>query len=155
MIYANNGGVIPINESTYNFVIGKNNDVEKILLTIAGIEKKYSIVFPDVLKEYYSNFDGCKIKICRFSVNGYPCEISKIIPLISTGLSFDKIADNDRSDGFINTDFYPLASNRGGDYYYWNAKTGEVFLVLSDDIENPIKICDSVSHLFKILNSSK
>lgn len=118
---------------------------------IKRIEEKYFIEFPSILKEFYLNYDGNKINLCIFKVDGYECEVAKIIPLNTSGLTFEKIVDNDRADGFISEDLYPIASNRGGDFYYWNAKNGKVYLVFNDDIDNPFFVTEDIEAFFNIL----
>lgn len=122
---------------------------------IQRITAKYGVTFPQDFYNYASAYDGTKINLCIFKVNGYICEVSKIVPICGDGLTFEKIVNNDRADGFICEHFYPLAANRGGDIYYWDAETGAIYLVLTDDIENPFKVCNSVREFFELLTHSK
>lgn len=138
----------------FNFLKDNQKQSHTTIGDIARIEGKYSITVPTVLKTFYLDYDGNKINLCKFDIDGYTCEVAKIIPLNASGLTFEKIVDNDRIDGFISKDFYPIASNRGGDFYYWSAKTEKVYLVLADDIENPFLIASSVTAFFDILNEA-
>lgn len=126
-------------------------DTEKIEKTVQGLERKYGISFPSAVKDYALEADGASIKLCCFEIDGYVCEVSKIIPVCNGNLTFEKIADNDRVDGFISPSLYPLASNRGGDFYYWDANSDAVYLIFADDIENPFKICSSTEEFFNLL----
>lgn len=135
----------------YKFVKGTEGEHLKSLDKISELEKKYSIKFPKSLKEYYFKYDGEKINVCIITINGYDCEIAKIVPIIAEKMNFEAITDNDKADGFIPMNYYPLARDRGGNYYYWDSKTGEVFLLLVDDFENPFKVADSVDDFLIML----
>ena len=138
----------------FNFLKDTQKHNHTTLSDITRIEKKYSIVFPLMLKNFYLGYDGNKINLCKLNIDGYPCEVAKIIPINASGLTFEKIVDNDRADGFIDKDFYPIASNRGGDFYYWSTKTGKVYLVLADDIENPFVVSSSIEAFWGLLDSN-
>lgn len=118
---------------------------------IQRVEHKYHIVFPEALREYYSKYDGMQIDLCMIHKGERKYEVSRIIPLSGEGLTFEKIVDNDREDGLVDADFYPLASNRGGDLYYWCIEDQNVYLLYGDDIEHPIPICQGVSTFFESL----
>ena len=137
----------------FNFLKDNTKHKHTTISDIARIEEKYSINFPSILRTFYLDYDGNKINLCKFNVDGYPCEVAKIIPLNANGLTFEKIVDNDRADGFIDKDFYPIASNRGGDFYYWSSKTGKVYLVLADDIDNPFVVSSNVETFFSLLDA--
>ena len=128
-----------------------NRDCTQCLEKIRNLEKKYNIVFPPILKKYYEKHDGQKIRLCMLNVRGYECEISKMVPIISDKLSFEELTDGDRSDGILPTSFFPLARDRGGNYYYWDAVSGKVFYVPIDDYGHPFKVADSVQELFEIM----
>lgn len=125
---------------------------ETVDTEIRKLENKYKIKFPEVLRKYYLGFDGARIKLQRLEIRGYSCEVSGIVPICGDGLSFEKIVENDRTDGFISEDFYPLATDRGGDIYYWDAKSEHVYLMLADDIENPFLASNSVADFFELLH---
>ena len=135
----------------YDFVNGKEGQHLESLKEIEKLEKKYGIEFPQVLKEYYSKYDGEKIHLRTLMVDGYEWEVAKFVPIVSEKMNFESIADGDREDGFISADYYPIARDRGGNYYYWDAKTGNVYLVLVDDYEEPIKVADSVGQFLQDL----
>lgn len=136
----------------FKFINGNEGNHVDSIEKISKLEEKYSIVFPECLKDFYQKFDGEKIKLTTFAVEGYECEVSKIIPIVADKMDFEYIKDNDISDGFVSDDFYPLARDRGGNYYYWEAKTGRVLLVFSDDFDNPFVISSSVKNFFELLD---
>ncbi len=135
----------------FKFVNGQEKEHLDSINKVEQLEKKYNIIFPDVLKEYYKKYDGEKIILSTFEKNGYECEVAKIVPIIAEKMDFEKITDNDRIDGFISEDLYPLARDRGGNYYYWSSKNEKVFLILVDDFENPFEVANSVKEFFDLL----
>lgn len=121
---------------------------------LVHLEKKYQMKFPQPLKDYYLNYDGQKIKLCIIQRGTLECEVAYMVPLSGDGLTFEKIVDNDRQDGFLNTNLYPLASDRGGNLYYWDAVSKAVFLLYGDDIEHPIFISKDIPSFFQLLDES-
>lgn len=130
------------------------NNEEVVCATMERLEAKYSIAFPLVLREFYRRHDGQKIAICKFRVNGYGCEVSDLVSLCVGRMTFERIVDNDREDGFISSELFPLAMDRGGNLYYWQMGTEKVFLLLSDDIENPFLVTDSIQAFFDLLEQA-
>lgn len=109
------------------------------------LEKKYNFKFPPELRQFYLEHDSATFHSFSFFVDNYECGIAKIIPVSADGLSFEKIVDGDRADGFIPKSYYPLARDHGGNLYYWDNSTGNVYFLLNDDIENPFLVFHSVS----------
>lgn len=138
----------------YKFINGVESNHEDSLQMITKLEEKYSITFPAVLKEYYQKFDAEKIKLVSFKVDGFECEVAKIVPIIAETMNFEQITDDDKADGFIPVTCYPLARDRGGNYFYWDSTTGKVLLIFDDDFENPFEICESVDKFFDILENT-
>ena len=138
----------------YSF-IKKMKDDEKITIEdIAEIEKTFSFQMPEILKEYYLANNGASIHRCIFSVDGYEVEVAKLVELKYGYLPLEKIIEMDRKDGFISPNMIPIARNSGGDYYYWDSKSGKVYLFLCDSIENPIWICQNVEEFFSLLQKN-
>ena len=138
----------------YSF-IKKMKDDEKITIEdIAEIEKTFSFQMPEILKEYYLANNGASIHRCIFSVDGYEVEVAKLVELKYGYLPLEKIIEMDRKDGFISPNMIPIARNTGGDYYYWDSKSGKVYLFLCDSIENPIWICQNVEEFFSLLQKN-
>ena len=40
-----------------------------------------------------------------------------------------------REDGIIDEHLYPLARNEGGDYFYWDIRDENVYMIYCDDVE--------------------
>ena len=139
----------------YNFVKGQEGKHDDSLKMISILEEKYHIKFPAELKDYYYKYDGEKINLVITESNGYECEIAKIVPIIADKMTFETIVENDRMDGFVPNNFYPIARDRGGNYYYWENETEKVYLLIVDDIEHPFMVADSINNFFVKLNNGK
>ena len=138
----------------YQFLAEQPSTQDENMLnrSIKYLEEKYRIIFPPVLQDYYTHYNGVRIKLCKLTVNDYSCEVSRIVPVIAEHMSFEYIADRNREDGYISDRLFPLAMDRGGNLYYWNVDGGGVVLVLTDDIENPFSVADSVQDFFTLLD---
>ena len=121
---------------------------------IKEFEKCWNVKIPEILRKFYINYNGGKINLCKFSVDDFVYEISEIIPLKYGECCLEEVIRNDRQDEIIPKDKVPIANDRGGNYYYWDSLTGEIFLYYCDDIENPIYICKSIEDLFEVMNQS-
>ena len=130
------------------------SDEETVCATMERIETKYGIVFPSALRDFYRRHDGQKIALCKFQVNGYRCEVSDFVSLCTGRMTFEQIVDNDREDGYVSPTLFPLAMDRGGNLYYWQKDTENIFLLLSDDIENPFPVTHSIPAFFDLLDKA-
>ena len=126
---------------------------------IDEIEKKYNINFPNILREYYLNYNCSKLKECTFKIEDIDGEGSEfildtIIPLKYGTVCLEKEYEWVLKDEYIPNDFIPLAYDMNSDRYYWNSKTGKVYYISDENVENPILLCNSVDEFFDILNRS-
>lgn len=121
---------------------------------IKNIEERWGIKIPLILKKFYYNYNGVEINLCKFYVDNYEYEISEILPLKYGKVCFEQVLENDRLDDIIPSNRLPIANNRGGDYYYWDLFSENVYLYYCDDIEHPICICKSIEEMFEIMNKS-
>lgn len=135
----------------YNFIKKINNEFHVTEEEIAIVEKEYGIKFPQVLREYYAKYNGDYIKLCTFFVEGYEYGVAKVVQLKYGTATFEKIVKNDREDGFIDSNMFPLARNEGGDYFYWDIVSEAVFMCYCDDIENPIYISNNIEDFFAMM----
>ena len=62
---------------------------------------------------------------------------------------------NDREDGIIDEHLYPLARNEGGDYFYWDVRDENVYMIYCDDVENPVWVCDSIKAFFDLMENNQ
>lgn len=130
-------------------------DDEKISIDdVLEIEQRFGFKMPEILRDYYLMYNGASIYNCVFSIDGYEVEVAKLVELKYGVLPLEKIIEMDREDGFIPSNMIPVARNSGGDYYYWNDKSGQVYLYLSDCIEDPILICENLEEFFALLEKN-
>ncbi len=120
---------------------------------INEIEEKYDIHLPLVLRDYYLNYNGAKVKKSVFYVDGFEHSVWQMVQIKYGEIPLEEVIENDRMDGFIPKTMIPLAYNEGGDYFYCNLTDGKVY-VMYDIIENHIYICDSVSEFFRIMEEN-
>lgn len=121
---------------------------------ISEIEKKYGVSFPAILREYYLRHNGDKIRLCIFTVDYEEFGVAELVELKYGSCSFEKLVENDREDEIIDEHLYPLANNEGGDYFYWDARDGNVYMIYCDDIENPVPVCASVEEFLELMEKS-
>lgn len=130
-------------------------DDEKISIDdVLEIEQRFGFKMPEILRDYYLMYNGASIYNCVFSIDGYEVEVAKLVELKYGVLPLEKIIEMDREDGFIPSNMIPVARNSGGDYYYWNDQSGQVYLYLSDCIEDPILICENLEKFFALLEKN-
>ena len=130
-------------------------DDEKISIDdVLEIEQRFGFKMPEILRDYYLIYNGASIYNCVFSIDGYEVEVAKLVELKYGVLPLEKIIEMDREDGFIPSNMIPVARNSGGDYYYWNDQSGQVYLYLSDCIEDPILICENLEEFFALLEKN-
>lgn len=130
-------------------------DDEKISIDdVLEIEQRFGFKMPEILRDYYLMYNGASIYNCVFSIDGYEVEVAKLVELKYGVLPLEKIIEMDREDGFIPSNMIPVARDSGGDYYYWNDQSGQVYLYLSDCIEDPILICENLEEFFALLEKN-
>ena len=81
-------------------------------------------------------------------------EVAKLVELKYGFLPLEKIIEMDREDGFIPSEMIPVARNSGGDFYYWNGQSGQVYLYLCDSIDEPVLICENLDEFFSLLEKN-
>lgn len=136
----------------FNFVIKKNKEAYISLNYIESLENEFSINFPDILKEYYLEYNGAEIKECRFSKYGLEFCVMLIVAINYGTMPFEKIVKFNRNNDSEYKNFFPLAVDEDEDEYYWDADTGAVYYLSFSNAEHPILICSSVEEFFFMLN---
>lgn len=139
----------------YGFVKEKSENTHISSCEVLEIENKYNINFPTMLKEYYLQHNGDKIRLCIFTVDEEEFGVAKIVELKYGNCSFEKIVKNDREDGIIDKHLYLLARNEGGDYFYWDVRDENVYMIYCDDVENPVWVCDSIKAFFDLMENNQ
>lgn len=120
---------------------------------IKKIEEFFNIKLPFILKEFYCKYNGAKINLCIFYIDDYKYEISEISPLKYGKCCVEKLI-NARKDHNIPFNMIPFGNTRGGDYYYWDILTKNVYLFYHEDIENPVYICENIEEMFNIMSKN-
>ena len=132
----------------YPFIVSKNINYSISEKDIKIIEERFAVTFPQALKDYYIQFNCADICLCRY-VKGteiyevdaiYPIKYKypKYMPLLETLLERDRIGE------YVPYDMVPFAADQSEGCYYCD-KNGQVFLILSYDIDNPVLVCDNFS----------
>ena len=136
----------------YNFIENNDNRSKLNVDDIIEIENKFSIKFPDILKEYYLKYNGCQIKECSFSINEKEYDVNEIISVKYGKYSFENEYKNVIENKYISNIYIPFAKDISNQSYYFNLKDNKIYYISIDDITNPIFICDSIDEFFEILN---
>lgn len=139
----------------YNFIEAMHPECMISLSDIAKVENKFGIKFPMALKNFYFKYNAAEISLCKFTstlLQDEIFEVHVIYPIKYTpyenGAIFEKVISGDRIDGFISSNLIPFAEDRGGNRYYCDEKTDKVYFIPSDDIDNPLMICERISDFF-------
>lgn len=138
----------------YEFLKNENNGITLESHEIKAIEDLYGFEFSQILFDFYLLHNVGTIKICTFEIDGFEHQVRNMVPLKDGALTFEEIVTDDRKDGFIDINMLPLAMNEGGDMYYWDRNSENVYLYYDDDIENPIYICENIESFFTLLSQS-
>lgn len=156
----------------YSFIKEKRPGFEITPEEIHEIEEKYEIQVPQALAQFYLECNGAEARLCYFEADededdeyededdndfeynyeDYPYEVRSIVPLRYGRLTFEQIIDNDRD--YMDNNMFPIASNQGGDCYYWDKNSEKIYLYYSDDIEESIFICHTVKRFFEKLSDA-
>lgn len=141
---------------------------------IDRIEKKYEIIFPNVLKKYYLDNNAKWIHSVKiYSDDGAEVEINGIIPLINRPLnkhgikntySVESIKGSEINEleefGYlrIERNLIPLAIDCGGNICRWDSNDGKVYISYNGDedasgLEIQYCVCSSVEKMFELINN--
>lgn len=135
----------------YKFMKETSKKFEKVSEDeIKRVENKYNIRFPEVIRNYYLEYNIEYIRTVYFhaGINGNK-EFG--VHGINEFKNVEKYKDIEIKEGWTHDGFYPFAYDEGGNTYYWSSIDGKVFLLYNDDIENEIFVCNSVKEMFKLM----
>lgn len=141
---------------------------------IDRIEKRFGIVFPDVLRKYYLKHNAKWIHSTEIDTpDGDKRCIADILPIINTPVnrwgieneySVECIKANEISEPEeygcplrVRNNFIPLAGDQGSGTYYWDSTNGKVYVSFNADedengLEIPYYICPSVEEMFGLMD---
>lgn len=141
----------------FGFLREETDNSENSAKRIAYLEQKYGISFPDILRQLYAATDSRRIKKCEITVDGVSYYPTRLVLLDGVGANFEFVADDDRVKpmcDIIPSDWYPLASDDGGNYFYWSSISHSVYYIYSDAVEKKKLIAQSIEDFFELLNKS-
>lgn len=121
---------------------------------IEEVENKLNIKFPEILKEYYLNYNCAELKECKFTIKGISEEfvLDYIIPLNYGTTPFEKVYEWTLSNEAIPKGYIAFAYDICSDEFYWDPTSNKVYYIRHDDVENPVLICETIEEFFEILN---
>lgn len=135
---------------------------------INRIEKKFSAVFPAVLREFYLKHNGKNIYMTYIAVDDtdYNSEdsfisVDDVLPLLSSDpyYNVEAIKEEESEEGYIPDSFIPFAVTQGGDNFYWNSDDRKVYVYFDDGTNENGKfsgylVCSSVEEMFRRMNEA-
>ena len=138
----------------FKFIVSDTGEKNVTEDYIREFERKWSIKFPDILKDYYLHHNWAEISEFSFMIHNLEFSVEFIIPLQYGNICVEEILSFNQGNEYIPKSFMPLAEDIDGDDFYWDASNGHVYYLAMGNAENPIPICDSVEQFFEILNNS-
>ena len=135
-----------------------DREIEKTKITpdhIHSLEKSWELEFPDILKEYYIQYNGAVIQECSFQKHGMDFCVVHIFTVNYGTNPLEKHYANARRNRAIPKTFIPFALDEDEDSYYWDSKNGKIYYLSLENVENPIEICGNMCEFFEIMNASQ
>lgn len=146
----------------YEFIKTLHKELSITPNDIVELEKEYKIRIPATLKQFYLEYNAAEILLCAFTskkLENETFEVHSIYPVkyspFENGVILEEILDDDRMDGFIPTNLIPFAKDQGGNRYYCDENTENVFFIPCDDIDNPELVCETLSEFLNNLKNVK
>ena len=140
----------------YKFIKEQHTECKLRPDDICAFEEKFNIKLPFEMAEFYLQYNGLEIYISKIERDTTIFQVDAFYSIkysFSTRLpTVDTLIEWDRMDGFIDSQMIPFAKDQGGDSYYCDSTSGEIYLIRSDDIDIPIKICDNFTEFLSALN---
>lgn len=140
----------------YKFIKEQHNECKIGREDICSLEENFDIKLPFEMAEFYLQYNGAEIYLSQiekgtmiFQVDAFysiKCSFSPKLPTVDTLIKWD------RMDGFIAQKMIPFAKDQGGDSYYCDSISGEIYIIRSEDIDTPVKICDTFTEFLHALN---
>ncbi len=133
---------------------------------LLSVEQALDIRIPKILRDYYLRHNGAGIKTlyafgCEQDTYGlHGIETVKYRSKYDSDNSVTYVDDGEGSfertvkdfadyDAVIDNHLIPFAYDEVGEMYFWQEETSEVYIIYSDDFENPVKAFDSISEFFE------
>jgi hypothetical protein len=150
-VYENGGSAM------FKFLVEEIDNKEKSAERIAYLEQKYGIVFPEILRQLYAKTDSGEMKMCEMEIGGRTFVAANLVTLEEGDMDFEYAADDVRDEpmcNFIPADWYPIAYDNGGSFFYWSSNSHRVYYVDHENVEKQVSISDSIEAFIELLNNS-
>lgn len=118
---------------------------------IKEVEERFGIHFPEILKQFYLEHSGAKIKYCRLKINDEDFYVEGLYYIKDPTVELEKVMQWDRDDGYIPNNMVLLAYDEGRERYYWDINDESVYFFDGADLDNPIFICKTICKFFDLL----
>ena len=141
----------------FRFLTDETDNREKSAARIAYLEQKYGIVFPEILRQLYAKTDSGEMKMCEMKIGGRTFVAANLVTLEEGDMDFEYAADDVRDEpmcNFIPADWYPIAYDNGGSFFYWCSSTQQIFFVDSENVDEKVLIADNPEAFIELLNNS-
>ena len=144
----------------YEFIETLHKELSITPNDITALEEEYKISIPTPLKDFYLKYNAAEISLCTFTQKELPNNTFEVHTIYSMkyapfkgAIILEEVLYGDRLDGFIAANLIPFAEDRGGNRYYCDEKTGNVFFIPCDDIDNPELVCENISDFLNNLKN--
>ena len=140
----------------YKFIKEQHEECKLRPDDICSFEEKFDIRLPFEMAEFYLQFNGLEIYLSKIEKDTTIFQVDAFYSIkhsFSSRLpTVDTLIEWDRMDGFVDYKMVPFAKDQGGDSYYCDSASGEIYIIRSDDIDIPIKICDTFTEFLSALD---
>ena len=140
----------------YKFIEERRTKYTITEADIKEVEERFNITFPPVLRNFYLEHNGDKIRECIFKLKGNEYMVHDMHYIkIKEQVSVDLVYQWQLDDGDISPNMIPFAYDLGGESYYWSTENGKVYFINGEDIENPQYVCESINEFFKLMEEAE
>ena len=148
----------------YQFIKKLHEEYKIDLLDIQAFEKKFDIKFPPEMADFYLQYNSAEIHPSKIEVGKDNFQVLAFCPIRYRFHPFVPSVEDamiwNRQNGFIDPKMIQFAVDSKGkphssdfkNLYLCDSISGEVYLIIRDDIMNPIKICDSFNEFLSRFN---
>lgn len=85
---------------------------------IKEVEERFGIHFSEILKQFYLEHSGAKIKYCRLKINDEDFYVEGLYYIKDPTVELETVMQWDRNDGYIPNNMVLLAYDEGRERYY-------------------------------------
>lgn len=124
---------------------------------IDELQEKYDFVYPDIMRDYYENYNESVIQACEFKANGVNVLIDNIISIKYGNECLEELLSSNKCKLILRI-YIPFARNVLAKFFYFSKEDGCIYTDKDEGysygIKNPIKICNSFEELFEIIEKN-